>query len=227
MGLVACLGVETLSSALLAHTPTWARNNADLAYRWRSDGNGVSVPDDERFESVLRAAQAGEEWGFEQLYEGLHAYLLRYLTLQAPREAEDLAAETWMSVASGLDRFSGDQSAFRSWVFTIARRRVIDHIRRSSRRPGDYAPMAEATDGPAPEDTESAAMAAVATEEALARISRLPPDQAEIVSLRVLGGLSAEQVGDIVGKPAGTVRVLQHRALKRLAQDLPTERVTP
>jgi RNA polymerase sigma-70 factor (ECF subfamily) len=181
----------------------------------------------ERFESVLRAAQAGEDWAFEEMYRGLHAYVLRYLRLQAPREAEDLAADTWTSVALALERFSGDESAFRGWVFTIARRRVVDHIRRSSRRPGDYRPMAEGQDGPAPDDTESVAMAAIETENALARIGRLPPDQAEIVLLRVLAGLSADQVGDIVGKPAGTVRVLQHRALKRLAQDLKAERVTP
>lgn len=182
---------------------------------------------DERFESVIRAAQSGEEWGFEALYRGLHAYVLRYLRLQVPREAEDLAAETWMSVASALDRFSGDEGAFRSWVFTIARRRVVDHIRRSWRRPGDYRPVAEAQDRPAPDDTERTAMAGVETEEALALIGHLPPDQAEILLLRVLGGLSADQVGEIVGKPAGTVRVLQHRALKRLAQDVTTERVTP
>ena len=182
---------------------------------------------DERFEAVLRAAQSGEEWGFEELYRGLHAYVLRYLRLQAPREAEDLAAETWMNVASALDRFSGDEGAFRNWVFTIARRRVVDHIRRSSRRPGDYSPMEAVRDSPAPDDTELTAMAAVETEEALNRIGRLPPDQAEILLLRVLGGLSADQVGGIVGKPAGTVRVLQHRALKRLARDLTTERVTP
>lgn len=216
-----------MTDALLAPTTGCARKPHDFAYRRGSDGNGLSVAVDERFQSVLRAAQAGQEWGFEELYRGLHAYLLRFLRLQAPREAEDLAAETWMNVASSLDRFSGDEAVFRSWVFTIARRRVVDHVRRSTRRPGDYRPLAEGQDGPAPDDTESAAMAAAGAEEALARIRRLPPDQAEIISLRVLGGLSANQVGTIVGKPPGTVRVLQHRALKRLAQDLTTERVTP
>ncbi len=215
-----------MTDALLAPAAAWTRKSGDFADRWQSDGNRASVTGDERFESVLRAAQAGEEWGFEELYRGLHAYVLRYLRLQAPREAEDLAADTWVNVASALDRFSGDEGAFRSWVFTIARRRVVDHIRRSSRRPGDYRPMAEAHDGPAPDDTELTAMAGVETEEALARIGRLPADQAEIVLLRVLGGLSADQVGQIVGKPPGTVRVLQHRALKRLARDLTAEGVT-
>ena len=182
---------------------------------------------DKRFESVLRAAQAGQHWGFEALYRGLHAYVLRYLRLQAPREAEDLAAETWTCVASSLDRFSGDESAFRSWVFTIARRRLVDFVRRSSRRPGDYRPVALAPERPAPDDTESAALASVQTEEALARLRRLPPDQAEVLVLRVLGDLSAEQVGEVLGKPAATVRVLQHRALKRLARELRLERVAP
>lgn len=216
-----------MTDALLAPAKGRARKSPDLAGRRRSDGNSVSVAEGARFESALGAAQAGQEWGFDELYRSLHAYVLRYLRLQAPREAEDLAAETWMNVASALDHFSGDEAAFRSWVFTIARRRVVDHIRRSSRRPGDYRPVAEERDCPAPDDTESTAMATVATEEALALIGRLPHDQAEILLLRVLGGLSAEQVGAIVSKPAGTVRVLQHRALKRLAKELTTERVTP
>ncbi len=175
---------------------------------------------DEPFDAVLRAAQAGEQWAFEDMYRRLHVYLLRYLRLKAPLEAEDLAAETWTNVASAIERFSGDESAFRSWVFTIARRRVVDHVRRLSRRPGDYRPTADAPDVPASDDTESTVMASVETEEALAGICRLPPDHAEILLLRVLGGLSAEQVGDMFGKAAGTIRVLQHRALKRLAQDL-------
>ena len=216
-----------MADALLAPPTSCGRNSGGPLYGQESDGNGASVTGGPRFEGVLRAAQRGEEWGFEALYRGLHAYLLRYLRLQSPREAEDLAAETWLNVASGLDRFSGDESAFRSWVFTIARRRLTDHIRRSVRRPGDYRPMGESQDRPAPDDTESITMASMQTEEALAYIARLPPDQAEVVLLRVLAGLSAQQVGDIVGKPPGTVRVLQHRALKRLARDLAAEGVTP
>lgn len=46
---------------------------------------------------------------------------------------------------------------------------------------------------------------------------RSPPDQAEVVLLRVVAGLSVEQVAKILGKSAGSVRVAQHRALRRLA----------
>jgi RNA polymerase sigma-70 factor (ECF subfamily) len=66
----------------------------------------------------------------------------------------------------------------------------------------------------------------MALDAALRRVARLPADQAEVVALRVLAGLSAEQVAEIVGKRAGAVRVLQHRGLRRLANELAAEGVT-
>jgi RNA polymerase sigma-70 factor, ECF subfamily len=55
---------------------------------------------------------------------------------------------------------------------------------------------------------------------ALARIRGLPAAQAEVVLLRVLGGFSAEEVAALTGRTAGSVRVIQHRALRRLAREL-------
>ena len=63
--------------------------------------------------------------------------------------------------------------------------------------------------------------AALAGEEAVRRIvALLPPDQADIVLLRVVAGLPVEEVAAITGRQPGTVRVLQHRALRRLADRL-------
>ena len=56
------------------------------------------------------------------------------------------------------------------------------------------------------------------TESALALIRRLRPDQGEVILLRVLAGLDVARVARIVGKRPGTVRVLQHRGLRRLAE---------
>jgi RNA polymerase sigma-70 factor (ECF subfamily) len=56
------------------------------------------------------------------------------------------------------------------------------------------------------------------TQSALALLAQLPPDQAEVVLLRVLSGIETTRVATIVGKRPGTVRVLQHRALHRLAE---------
>jgi len=65
------------------------------------------------------------------------------------------------------------------------------------------------------------------TEAALALIATLPPDMAEVVLLRVVAGLSADEVARIMGKSPGNIRVLQHRALARLARELAAEPVTP
>jgi RNA polymerase sigma-70 factor (ECF subfamily) len=75
-------------------------------------------------------------------------------------------------------------------------------------------------------NAEQEAMTALTTEAAIARIATLPSNQAEVVLLRVLAGLSVREVAAIVGKRPGTVRVLQHRALRRLAREVQREAVT-
>jgi RNA polymerase sigma-70 factor (ECF subfamily) len=73
-------------------------------------------------------------------------------------------------------------------------------------------------------DPEGRLLAASETEAALARVANLTPDQAEVVLLRVIGGFTVDDVAAIVGKTPGSIRVLQHRGLKRLAEDLAGER---
>ena len=94
----------------------------------------------DQFESILTAAQDGGEWAVATLYRWLHPALIRYLRGRAGHEAEDLASETWLAVARALPSFNGDEAAFRSWVFTIAHRRVIDHHRAVARRPRTRTP---------------------------------------------------------------------------------------
>ncbi len=76
----------------------------------------------------------------------------------------------------------------------------------------------------AADDPEGAAIAALGAQAAVDRIvGALTPEQAEVVLLRVLGGLAVSQVADVLGKQPSAVRVLQHRALRRLAQHFPPE----
>lgn len=170
----------------------------------------------------MAAAKTGAEWAIVVLYREFQPSLLRFLRVQSPANAEDLASEVWLQAASGLERFDGDESGFRRWLFTIARRRLVDFRRREQRRRVLLGlALAEPN---VPVDPEAQAFAATETEAALARIARLPANQAEIVLLRVLGGLDVEDVAKIVGKKPGTVRVLQHRALQRLSDDLVRDR---
>jgi RNA polymerase sigma-70 factor (ECF subfamily) len=177
----------------------------------------------EEFASTLAAAQAGGEWAITILYRTNQPRVLRYLRAQAGQEADDLAAETWLDAARNLASFAGDEDAFRGWLFTIARRRVIDHRRRQNRRP-PAAPTSDANDDPAGPSAESDALAGRLGDEAAEQIvASLPPEQAEIVLLRVVAGLSVDEVARITGRRAGTVRVLQHRALRRLAREIGDE----
>jgi RNA polymerase sigma-70 factor, ECF subfamily len=189
------------------------------------DDRRVSRLDEFAFQGALAAARLGEEWAVALLWRDLHPRILRYLRVAVgDSDAEDLASDVWLEVARGLGRFDGDEPAFRAWVFTIARRRVIDVGRRVQRRRTD--PMSPQQFDRAPADTLDALETRLALDAALRRVARLPGDQAEVVALRVLAGLSTEQVSEIVGKRPGAVRVLQHRGLRRLANDLAAEGVT-
>jgi RNA polymerase sigma-70 factor, ECF subfamily len=167
------------------------------------------------FADVLDAARLGSEWAVGVLWRDLNPPLLRYLRTAAPEVAEDLASETWLEVARGLGHFQGGEEEFRAWMFTIARHRLIDWRRKTTRRRTE--PVAWLPERPSAVDTEEEALALIGTEEALALLSGLPPDQAEVLVLRVAAGLDANQVARVVGKKPGAVRVLQHRGLRRLA----------
>jgi len=179
------------------------------------------------FDAVLVAAQTGGEWAVAVLYRDVNPRLLRYLRAKAPDVAEDLASEVWLAAARHLPTFEGDEAAFRGWMFTMARRQAMGHWRKQGRRRTHPVPVDALAERAGPDDPEAAGLAALGAQEAVeALVAALPGDQAEVVLLRVLAGLDVEQVAEIMGKRPGTVRVLQHQALRRLARSLPAEVVT-
>lgn len=177
----------------------------------------------EGFAALLTAAQQGSESAFSALWRDGNPPLLRYLRVIAPEAAEDAAAETWAHVVRGLRGFRGDEASWRAWLFTIARRRVIDEARRRSRRP--TVPLTGEPGAPAPDAAEEA-IENIATREAIAMVAALPPLQAEVIMLRVVAGLDTESVARLVGRSPGAVRVAAHRGLKRLADALAPSGVT-
>lgn len=185
----------------------------------------------EAFETVLAAAQAGAEWAFAALYDDFNPRLLRYFLGRAPRAADDLAAETWLGAAGGLRTFVGDEPSFRSWLFTIAHRRLVDYWRDQATNAGGLPSGMGGLTSTRGEDLtqgpEEIVVGADSAQVAVRKIaSILSPDQAEVILLRVVGGLDLEQVAEVLGKRPGTVRVLQHRALKKLAREMSLEDVT-
>jgi RNA polymerase sigma-70 factor, ECF subfamily len=170
------------------------------------------------FDRLLAAAKAGDEEAFAALFRSVQPLLLRYLRTLGGSLADDCAAETWVNVVTGLDRFHGDESNWRAWVVTIGRRRLIDAQRRQGRvemlddhpedlvEPGrqqvpDVAATVEEADG---------------TARALGLLRVLPLEQREAVFLRHVVGLDVKQTAALVGRTPGSVRVATHRGLRRL-----------
>jgi RNA polymerase sigma-70 factor (ECF subfamily) len=196
-------------------SPAWAGNgHSAAAAGFACHSQGVIGAD---FPAVLAAAQQGDEDAFSVLWLDGNPALLRYLKVIAPEFAEDAAAETWVWVVRGLDRFRGGEGAWRAWLFTTARRRVVDERRRRSRRP--ESPAAEVWEGRLQEaDAADRALENLATREAIAAVASLPPLQAEVIMLRVVAGLDTDTVARLLGRSPGAVRVAAHRGLRRLAQ---------
>jgi RNA polymerase sigma-70 factor (ECF subfamily) len=171
------------------------------------------------FDEVLLAAQARAEWAVERLYREYAPLLLRYLRARTGHEAEDVASQTWLAVARGLPEFAGGEDHFRRWLFTVANRRAADARRRRSREPLADVPLEAVAGGLAARaDPAAEVLDAMAADAAACRIAALlPPDQADVVLLRVVAGLSVDEVAAVTGKRPGTVRVIAHRALHRLA----------
>ena len=171
----------------------------------------------EDFAALLAAAQCGSEQAFSVLWRDVNPALLRYLRVVAAEHAEDVAAETWVQVVRGLPRFTGDEAAWRAWLFTTARRRMLDQVRLRKRHPSEPLDEIGPVDIPRTADAEQLAMDNMATESAMALLSKLPEQQAEVIFLRVVAGLDTEAVADMLGRSPGAVRVAAHRGLKKLA----------
>jgi RNA polymerase sigma-70 factor, ECF subfamily len=177
----------------------------------------VDHPTDGHFSRVLSGAQERDEWAFAELFREWNPVLLRFLGARAPDVAEDLASDVWAGVARQLGSFEGGRSEWRSWLFTMAHGCLVDHVRRRSRRRTDPSPPVDflneaAVDDPAAEVTDR-----MSTQGAIdSLIGSLTAEQAEVVLLRVVAGLDAAEVAQIMGHSTGWVRVTQHRALRRL-----------
>jgi RNA polymerase sigma-70 factor (ECF subfamily) len=181
-------------------------------------------------EAMVRDARAGDARALGRLYDTYRDRVARFATgrLGDAEKAEDVTSETFEAVLRNLGSYRAGTD-FEAWLFTIAHRRVADVFRRRSRRReialDEAVQMTDqggraALPGPLPAvgGPEEAVLAAERWAEVAGAFRRLRADQQEVLALRVLGGLSATQVGEVLGKSEGAVRVAQHRALRSLRE---------
>jgi RNA polymerase sigma-70 factor (ECF subfamily) len=165
----------------------------------------------------------GAPWAFERLYADLSPAVAGYLRVQRAREPEDLTSEVFLGVFRGLAGFDGTEQQFRSWVFTIAHRRLLDERRRLARQPPLAAVDSELSLPGG--DTEREALDALGAQWVRQLSARLSADQRTVLLLRIVADLTAEEVAQITGKTVGAVRALQRRGLDALRRMIAKESV--
>lgn len=184
---------------------------------------GRSPSFDPMFEHVLRAAQAGAGWAFTRLYESLAPAVTGYLRAQGTDDPEDLTSEVFMKVLTGCGSFTGSEAQFRSWVFAIAHSRLVD-ARRAKTRAHDAQTLVAGrlhdVQAPTAAAAEDEALGRLAAEWAARLLTELSPDQRDVLALRLIAGMSVEEVAAVVAKRPTAVKALQRRALATLRRKL-------
>jgi len=170
---------------------------------------------------VARAAQRDRE-AFSQLYDLYFDRIYRFVRLKVndQADAEDVTSKVFLNAWRSIDRFSPKHdTSFVAWLFRLAHNALIDSYRRGYDVVSLDASTAFQLSGSSatPEADLEWRLTIMTLQQAL---SALTSDQREVVLLRFVGGLSAREVGDIMGKQEGTVRGIQFRALEALRRAL-------
>ncbi len=169
--------------------------------------------DPQEEQSILLAAQKDPS-RFGTLYERyaprVYAYCLN--RVNHPQDAEDLTSQIFVRALTSLPLYRGGLVG--AWVFGIANHVILDHIRAKTAH-------ASFDIGSVPDDSEHLLDQVLRNDEQVVLhriISTLPADQQQMLALRLFAELSAEEVGAVVGKSAGAVRVAVHRILNYVAE---------
>ena len=180
------------------------------------------VLSEDTLEALARRAQAGDDSGFATLVERLQRPLYRFLAVRtgSAADAEELTQEALLAAWESLARYDAGRP-FLPWLYTIARRVAADHRRRCACRPSE----------PLVGDPESGELdphaSSVQSEhrENLWQLATrvLDDEQRSALWLRYVDGLPPGEIGEVLGRGAGSVRVLLFRARRRLARHLPAE----
>jgi RNA polymerase sigma-70 factor (ECF subfamily) len=179
---------------------------------------------------VVGAAVGGDRPAVERLLASVRPLVVRYCRARVGRpdrsfaSADDVAQEVCLAVLTALPGYRDQGRPFLAFVYGIAAHKVADAHRSAARNRTD--PVAEVPDQPGWEAGPEQRVLQGELSTRMASLLRvLPARQREILVLRVVVGLSADETAAAVGSTPGAVRVIQHRALARLRRALAAEEV--
>lgn len=187
----------------------------------RTATNGVDVVGGSELAALVERAREGDGEAWEVLYRRAYPRLLAYARRRLPsdEQARDAVSETVTRAVAGIHRFRADGAGFDAWLYGILRHVVLDLQARSRREgPGQVPDAVDLSADPGADVVHSEELA-----EIRAAFARLSADDRELLELRVVGGLSSDQVAAVLGRNPGAVRMAQSRALARLRRLLDRE----
>lgn len=176
---------------------------------------GGESPEAQNFDVMIAAAQAGAAWACTTIWVQHAPPVAAFLKARGSHEPEDLTSEVFLAVFDQLPRFEGDEAGFRSFIFSIAYRRLVDELRKRSRR-GVTTEWSDAADPRRSASAESEAFDRLGEASALTLLDGLPEGQRDVMVLRIIADLTIEQIATMLGKRPGAVKALQRRALDAL-----------
>ena len=179
----------------------------------------------ERLDAVVAGAVAGNRDALREVLEIIRPIVVRYCrarvgaTERSGLSADDVAQEVCLAAITALPRYRDQGRPFLAFVYGIAAHKVADAHRAAGRNRADPTDVV-----PERYSVEAGPEQMALDSESSARMNRLlsvlPERQREILILRVVVGMSAEETAEAVGSTAGAVRVAQHRALARLKTEI-------
>lgn len=174
--------------------------------------------DDTLDSTLIQRWKEGDERAATALVERHATALARYIGSLGERDsAEEVVQDTFVRAFSSLDTFRGD-SSLRTWLFTIARRLVVDR-RRALRRRRDVGSL-EDVDAATEYTALDGLIASEAKRKVWGAVGKLSPTQREVFLLRVNEGLSYKEIAEVAGTTEGAARVHYHNALRTVKENL-------
>lgn len=163
---------------------------------------------------LVEAAKRLEPLAWDELYSEHHLPIFRYVFVRTRNASvsEDITADVFLEAVRGIHRYQQRGVPFRAWLYRIAHNLTVDHHKSTIRRGESVERDAVA----ALRDPGDVSLR-VAERDALDGAMRLlTPEQQQVVILRFIEGLSLEEVAAVTRRPKGSVKSMQHRALRRL-----------
>jgi RNA polymerase sigma factor (sigma-70 family) len=154
---------------------------------------------------------------FSLVYRTYASQVLGYLTARGVEDPEAAMQEVFLSVLPRLATMHGGAAGLRTFIFSVAHARMVDDHRRQNRTPAKL-PFEPELDQREDSSAEDVALERISPQEVLRLLDGLPGDQREVLSLRLVAGLTVEQAAEAMGKSAGAVKQLQRRALLKLRE---------